>query len=90
MTCGAKTINSDMNGPPNVDENSKSAPGPACKKNGIYSIKTISKIPPTIHKAYFHQTFMKALKPFSFVPGKRLEAKIFELLSMKKIMKIGK
>ena len=90
ITCGAKTINSDMNGPPNVDENNRSAPGPNCKKNGMYSIKMINRIPPTIHKAYFHHTLKKALMPFSFVPGTLLVANIFELLRTKKTMNIGK
>ena len=90
ITCGANTINNDMNGPPNVVENNKSAPGPNCKKNGTYSNKIMNKMPPTIHKAYFHQTLKKALTPCSFVPGTLLDAKIFELLRTKKIAKIGR
>ena len=90
ITCGAKTINSDINGPPKVVENNKSAPGPSCKKNGMYSIRITTKIPPTIHKAYFHQTLKKALIPFSEVPGTLLEAKILELLRIKKTTNIGK
>ena len=78
-----------MNGPPNVVENNKSAPGPSCMKNGMYSIKTTNKIPPTMHKAYFHQTLKKALMPFSFVPATLLDAKIFELLRIKNTAKIG-
>ena len=89
ITCGAKTINRDMNGPPNVVENIKSAPGPSCMKNGMYSIKTIKRIPPTMHKAYFHQTLKKDLNPFSFVPGSLFDAKIFELLRIKNTAKIG-
>ena len=89
ITCGAKTINNDMNGPPNVGENNKSAPGPSCMKNGIYSSKTMNKIPPTIHKAYFHQTLKKALIPFSLVPTTLLPAKILELLRMKNTANIG-
>ena len=90
ITCGAKTINNDMNGPPNVGENNKSAPGPNCMKNGMYSSKTMNKIPPTIHKAYLHQTLKKALNPLSFVPGNLLEAKILELLRTKNTINIGK
>lgn len=79
-----------MNGPPKVEENNKSAPGPNCKKNGIYSSKMMVRIPPTMHNAYFHQTLKKALNPLSFVPGNLLEAKIFELLSTKNTINIGK
>ena len=89
-TCGAKTIRSDMNGPPKVVENNKSAPGPNCKKNGTYSIRITTKMPPTIHNAYFHQTLKKALTPLSPVPGTLLDAKILELLRMKNTTNIGK
>ena len=90
MTCGTKTIISDINGPPNVVEKSKSAPGPSCKKNGMYSRRMITKIPPTMHKAYFHQTLKKALIPGSFVPLTLPVAKILELLRPKNIANIGK
>ena len=80
----------DINGPPKVEENNKSAPGPSCAKNGIYSSKTMTRMPPTMHKAYFHHTLKKALTPGSPVPATLLEAKILELLRTKKMMKIGK
>ena len=64
ITCGKKTIRRDINGPPNVDEKSKSAPGPTPAKNGMYSIKVINKTPPTIDKA----TLQKVLRN-PFAPG---------------------
>ena len=79
-----------MNGPPKVEENNKSAPGPSCAKNGIYSIKIMRIIPPTIHNAYFHQHLKNPLMPGSTVPTALLEAKIFELLRTKNNANIGK
>ena len=90
ITCGANTISSDINGPPKVVENNKSAPGPNCKKNGIYSINTINRTPPTMHRAYFHQTLRNPLIPGSLVPTALLAANILELLRPKNIAKIGK
>ena len=58
-----------MNGPPKVVLKTRSAPGPIPAKKGIYSSKIINKMPPTMHKAYFHHTLKKALAPDSFVPG---------------------
>ena len=37
-----------MNGPPKVEPNSRSAPGAMFRKNGMYSIRTMIRTPPTI------------------------------------------
>ena len=55
MICGMNRIISDMNGPPNVELNSRSAPGPISRKNGIYSTSTIRNTPPAITNAFFSQ-----------------------------------
>ena len=88
--CGTKTIINDMNGPPKVDENNKSTPGPILAKNGMYSNKMIKIIPPAIQRAYFHQTFMKFLKPGSVVPSTLPIAKILELFKTKNTKNIGR
>lgn len=89
ITCGANTINSDINGPPNVVPKIKSAPGPIPIKNGMYSKRMIKRMPPTILSAYFHHTLKKALTPSSPVPLTRLPVKIFELFKMKNRAKNG-
>ena len=89
MICGTKTIINDMNGPPKVDENNKSTPGPKFAKNGMYSIKMMIKIPPHIDKAYFHHTLKKFLIPGSVVPSTLPQAKILLLLKMKNKAKTG-
>ena len=88
--CGTNTIINDINGPPKVEENNKSTPGPILAKNGMYSNKMMKIIPPAIHKAYFHQTFMKFLNPGSVVPCTLPIAKILELFKTKNTKNIGK
>ena len=88
--CGTNTIINDMNGPPKVEENNKSTPGPIFKKNGMYSNKMMKIIPPAIQSAYFHQTFMKFLKPGSVVSFTLPIAKILELFKTKNTKNIGR
>jgi len=88
--CGAKTIIRDMNGPPNVGLNRRSAPGPHPMKKGMYSTKINNRMPPTISRAFLDQQERKPLKPFLAVPLFLICAKILELFKMKKIAKIGK
>ena len=61
--CGKNTNSSDINGPPKVEPNKRSAPGPIPAKKGMYIIKQIINMPPAIHSAFFHQHDMNPLNP---------------------------
>lgn len=79
ITCGTKTINRDINGPPKVEEKRRSAPGPIWRKKGMYSIKVINKTPPTIESATLHSVWKNPLGPFIEVYLVLFLAKIAEL-----------
>ena len=64
MICGSNRIINDINGPPKVEPNSRSAPGPTPAKNGMYSISTIRMMPPHMTKAVRSQVLKKPTAPF--------------------------
>ena len=82
-------ISSDMNGPPNVEPNSRSAPGAMFIKNGMYSISTMIRIPPTIMSALRHQQPRNPLKPGWYVALQREDAMILLLFRIKNSAKAG-
>ena len=78
-----------MNGPPNVDPKSRSAPGPIPRKNGMYSRRMTRRIPPAMQKAFFHHALKKPLAPGSALWMARIWAKILLLFSRKKTANTG-
>ena len=69
--------------------NNKSAPGPIPKKNGIYSIRITTKIPPTIQIALWNQEIKKDFAPFIPASFTLICANILLLLRRKKRANIG-
>ena len=68
-----------MNGPPNVGENKRSAPGPSCIKNGMYSSNVIKRTPPAIERATLQNVLINPFAPFIEVYFVLFLAKIAEL-----------
>ena len=79
-----------MKGPPKVEPNSRSAPGPIPAKKGIYSMSIISTMPPAMQRALRHQQDMKPPKPGLFAAGGRIWANILLLLSRKNRANMGR
>ena len=88
-TCGTNRMSSDINGPPNVEPKSRSAPGAILRKNGIYSISAMTSTPPTIISAFRHQQPIKPAKPGLYVASQREDAMILLLLRIKNSAKTG-
>ena len=82
MTWGTKSIRSDMKGPPNVKPKSRSIPGPAPAKKGIYSIKVTSRTPPAIMRRLVPQLCIKPTKPSLYTALVLNPAMILLLLRM--------
>ena len=52
-----------IKGPPKVELNSRSAPGPIPAKKGMYSMRTITSTPPIISRALRHQQPKNPFQP---------------------------
>ena len=83
------SIINDMKGPPNVELNKRSAPGPISKKKGIYSISTIKNTPPIITNAFFNQHISNELIVSSDALDCLMCPNIFALFKRKNKAKIG-